>query len=65
MKLYFIEAERDKRKSPTSNWFDPMTHKFSCPSLARLIIASLTAEDIEVRIIDEKIEEMLFLNLRK
>ena len=63
MKIYFIEAERDKTKSPTSNWFDSLNHKFSCPSLAPLIIASLTPKDIEVRIIDEKVEEIQFDNL--
>jgi radical SAM superfamily enzyme YgiQ (UPF0313 family) len=58
MKIYFIEAERDKSQPPTSNWFDPLTHKFSCPSLGPLLIASLTPKNIEVRIIDEKIEEI-------
>lgn len=58
MKIYFVEAERDKRNPPTLNWFDPLAHKFACPSLAPLIIASLTPEDIEVKIIDEKVEEI-------
>jgi radical SAM superfamily enzyme YgiQ (UPF0313 family) len=58
MKMYFIEAERDKTQSPTSNWVDPLTHRFSCPSLAPLVIASQTPKDIQIRIIDEKIEEI-------
>jgi radical SAM superfamily enzyme YgiQ (UPF0313 family) len=58
MKLHFIEAERDKTQPPTSNWFDPQTDKFSCPSLAPLIIASMTPKDIEIKIIDEKVEEI-------
>lgn len=55
MKIYFIEAERDKNQPPTSNWYDISTNKFLCPSLGLLTIASLNPADIEVKIIDEKV----------
>jgi len=63
MKIHLIEAERDKTQPPTSNWFDPQTDKFSCPSLAPPIIASMTPKDIEVKIIDEKVEAIQFDDL--
>jgi len=63
MRLYFIESERDKTRPPTSDWFDISTHKFFCPSIGLLNAASLTPSDIEVKIIDEKIEEVDFNDL--
>lgn len=57
MRLYLIEAERDKTKSPTCDWFDTSTHKFLCPSLALLNLAALTPPDVEVKIIDEKMDD--------
>lgn len=63
MKIYFIEAERDETQPPTSDWFDVSTKKFFCPSLALVNIASLTPKDMDVKIIDEKIEKIDFDNL--
>lgn len=58
MRIHFIEAERDKTKPPTSDWFDISEKKFFCPSLAALNIASLTPETVDIKIIDEKIEDI-------
>jgi len=58
MKLYLIEAERDRNSLPTSDWFDKASGKFFCPSLSLPIIASLCSQDINVKIIDEKVEEI-------
>lgn len=56
MKIYLIEAEKDRTSPPTSDWFDTSSGKFFCPSLALPTIAALVPKDIEVKIIDEKIE---------
>ncbi len=58
MEIHFIEAERDKDKSPTSDWFEETTGAFLCPSLGLLTIASLTPDYIRVKIIDEKIDRV-------
>jgi len=58
MKIYFIEAERDRTQPPTSDWFDTSMYRFFCPSLALPNMASLTPSDIEIKIIDEKIEDI-------
>ena len=63
MKIYLIEAEKNKTQPPTSDWFDSASGKFCCPSLALLNMASLTPGDIEVKIIDEKIEDIDFNDL--
>jgi len=63
MRLHFIEAERDRKSTPTSNWFDRSSHKFFCPSLALPYLAAVTPPDIECKIIDEKIESVDFNDL--
>ncbi|MBU2101946.1 MAG: radical SAM protein [Candidatus Omnitrophota bacterium] len=63
MRIFLIEAEKDKTRSPTSDWFDSDTHKFLCPSLGPITLASLTPNDIEIKVLDEKIEEIDFDDL--
>lgn len=63
MKLYFIEAEKDRTRPPTSDWKDYSTGKFICPSLALPTIAALTPEHITTQIIDEKVTEIDFNDL--
>lgn len=63
MKISFIEAEKDTSRPPTLDWFEKTTHKFLCPSVGLLNIASLTPDNIDVKIIDCKIEEVDFNDL--
>lgn len=58
MRIDFIEAERDITGQPTSNWFDRPTGKFLCPSLAPITLAALIPDDIVVRFIDEKTQNI-------
>ncbi|MFC1808177.1 B12-binding domain-containing radical SAM protein [Candidatus Omnitrophota bacterium] len=58
MRMHFIEAERSIEQEPTSLWYDTLEGKFFCPSLALATLASLTPRDIDVKIIDEKVEKI-------
>ena len=63
MKIYFIEAEKDRLNPPTSDWQDYSTGKFICPSLALPTFAALTPSNFSTKIIDEKITDIDYYDL--